>query len=54
MHKARGPDSVPSFRPIVSSKGSCNYKLAKYLCSLLQPQIPSDYCTQHSFSSSCS
>ena len=39
MHKARGPDSVPPFRPIVSSEGTYNYERAKYLCSLLQPHI---------------
>ena len=49
MHKARGPDSLPPFRPIVSSEGACNYERAKYLCSLLQPYIPSDYCTPDSF-----
>ena len=38
MHKARRPDSMPPFRPIVSSEGTENYELAKYLFSLLQPQ----------------
>ena len=49
MHKPRGPNSMPPFRPIVSSIGTYNYELAKYLCSLLQPHIPSNYCTQDSF-----
>ncbi|XP_078355795.1 uncharacterized protein LOC144640561 [Oculina patagonica] len=49
MHKPRGPNSMPPFRPIVSSIGTYNYELAKYLCSLLQPHIPSYYCTQDSF-----
>ncbi|KAL9964557.1 hypothetical protein ACROYT_G028213 [Oculina patagonica] len=39
MHKPRGPNSMPPFRPIVSSIGTYNYELAKYLCSLLQPHI---------------
>ena len=49
MHKPRGPNSLPPFRPIVSSIGTYNYELAKYLCSLLQPYIPTNYCTQDSF-----
>ena len=35
-------------RPIASSIGTYNYELAKYLCSLLQPYIPTNYCTQDS------
>ena len=49
MHKPRGPDSIPPFRPRVSSIGMNNYELAKYLCCLLQPHIPFNYCTQDSF-----
>ena len=49
MHKPRGPNSLPPFRPIVSSIGTYNYELAKYLCYLLQPYIPTNYCTQDSF-----
>ena len=49
MHKPRGPNSLPPFRPIVSSTGTYNYELAKYLCYLLQPYIPTNYCTQDSF-----
>ena len=49
MHKPRGPYSLPPFRPIVSSIGTYNYELAKYLCYLLQPYIPTNYCTQDSF-----
>ena len=41
---------MPPFRPIVSSEGTYNYELAKYLCSLLQPRIPSGNCTPDSFS----
>ena len=50
MHKPRGPDSVPPLRTNVSSIGSMYiYELAKYLCCLLQPHIPFNYCTQDSF-----
>jgi len=35
---------------IISSIGTYNYEVAKYLCSLLQPYIPTNYCTQDSFS----
>ena len=48
--RLRGPNTLPPFRPIVSSIGTYNYELAKYLCSLLQPYIPDDYWTQDSFS----
>ena len=40
MHKYRGPNSTPPFRPIVSSIGTYNYNLAKYLCNFLLPHIP--------------
>ena len=43
MHKLRHPTSTPPFRPIVSSIGTYNYNLAKLLCNLLEPHIPSDY-----------
>ena len=39
MYKDRGPNPTLPFRPIVSSIGTYNYNLAKYLCSLLQPQF---------------
>ena len=49
MHKAREPNSTPPFRPIVSSIGTYNYELAKYLCILLEPHIPSEYCALDTF-----
>ena len=49
MHKAREPNSTPPFRPIVSSIGTYNYELAKYLCILLEPRIPSEYCALDTF-----
>ena len=41
--------NVPPLRPIVSSINSFNYNLAKYLCNLLQPKIPSIHSTQDTF-----
>ena len=38
------------FRLIVSSIGTYNYKLAKFLTSMLDPVIPKDHCTKDSFS----
>ena len=50
MHKPRAPNSTPPFRPIVSSIGTYNYSLAKYLSNLLQPHIPSTFIASDSFS----
>ena len=49
MHKPRAPNSTPPFRPIVSSIGTYNYSLAKYLSNLLQPHIPSTFIASDSF-----
>ena len=49
MHKAREPNSIPPFRPTVSSIGTYNYELAKYLCILLEPHIPSEHCALDTF-----
>ena len=49
MHKAREPNSIPPFRPIVSSIRTYNYELAKYLCTLLEPHIPSEHCALDTF-----
>ena len=49
MHKAREPSSIPPFRPIISSTGTYNYELAKYLCILLEPHIPSQHCALDTF-----
>ena len=38
------------FRPIVSSIGTYNYKLVRFLGELLNPIIPSQHCTTESFS----
>jgi len=50
MHKVREPSSAPPFRPIVSSIGTYNYNLAKFLCTLLDSHIPSDFCARDTFS----
>ena len=49
MHNDRGPNSTLPFRPIVSSIGTYSYNLAKYLCSLLAPHIPTDHCATDTF-----
>ena len=50
MHKPRQQGAVPPFRPIVSSIGAYNYNLTKYLCNLLTPLIPAEFCAEDSFS----
>ena len=49
IHKSFSSDSIPSFRTIVSSIDTYNYKLAQYLGSLLPSYIPSDNETKGSF-----
>ena len=43
MHKFSPCDSFPKLRPIVSSIGTFNYNLARFLCDLLSPLVPNDY-----------
>ena len=50
VHKIKSNSEVPSFRPIVSSIGSFNYNLSRFLCDMLTTFILTDYCTQDSFS----
>ena len=50
MHKFSSSDSFPKLRPIVSSIGTFNYKLARFLCDLLSPLIPNDYSCKGTFS----
>ena len=42
MHKFSSSDSFPKLRPIVSSIGTFNYNLARFLCDLLSPLVPND------------
>ena len=50
LHKMRDGDTYPQFRPIVSSLGTHNYKLAKLLNELLTPLIPCKYSCKDTFS----
>ena len=50
MHKIQSSNVVPPFRPIVSALNTYNYHLAKFLCNLLQPHLPSRYTVSDSFS----
>ena len=49
MHKYKDSDHFPKFRPIVSSISTFNYNLAKYLCSLLSPLVPSTHSCKDTF-----
>ena len=46
MHKLLDSNSLPNFCPIVSSIGTYNYNLSKYLCELLSPSLPNEFCTK--------
>ena len=48
--KLKSESDKLAFRPIVSSIGTYNYKLAKFLTSILDPVTPKDHCTKDSFS----
>ena len=50
MHKFSSSDSFPKLRPIVSSTGTFNYNLARFLCNLLSPLVPNDYSCKDTFS----
>ena len=50
MHKFSSRDSFPKLCPIVSSIGSFNYNLARFLCDLLSPLVPNDYSCKDTFS----
>ena len=50
MHKKiQQGKNVPPFRPIISSIGTFNYALAKFLSKMLSPHIPMKYCARDSF-----
>ena len=46
----RDSNAAPPFRPIVSSIGTYNYNLSKFLCSLLDPHVPAHYNARDTFS----
>ena len=50
MHKFSSSDSFPKLRPIVSSIGTFNHNLARFLCNLLSPLVPNDYSSKDTFS----
>ena len=50
MHKFSSSDSFPKLRLIVSSIGTFNYNLARFLCDLLSPLGPNDYSCKDIFS----
>ena len=50
MLKFSSSDSFPNFRPIVSSIGTFNYNLVRFLCDLLSPLVPNDYSCKDTFS----
>ena len=50
MRKFSSSDSFPKLCPIVSSIGTFNYNLARFLCDLLSPLVPNDYSCKDTFS----
>ena len=50
MHKFFSSDSFPKLRPIVSSIGTFNYNLARFLFDFLSPLVPNDYSCKDTFS----
>ena len=50
MHKLSPSDSFPKLCLIVSSIGTFNYNLARFLCDLLSPLVPNDYYCKDTFS----
>ena len=50
LHKLSSSDSFPKLHPIVSSIGTLNYNLARFLCDLISPLVPNDYSCQVNFS----
>ena len=43
-------DTFPELRPIVSSIGTFNYDLTRFLSDLLSPVVPDDYSCKDTFS----
>ena len=50
MHKFSSSGSFPKLRPILSSIGTFNYSLARFLRDLLSPLVPNNYCCKDTFS----
>ena len=49
MHKLTDSDSFRKLQLIVPSVGTYKYHLAKYLCNLLSPHLPEQYCRKGTF-----
>ena len=49
MHKSSSSDSFPKLHPIVSSIGTFNYNLARFLCDLCSPLVSNDYSCKDTF-----
>ena len=49
MHKFSSSDSFPKLCLIVSSIGTFNYNLARFLCDLLSLLVPHDYSCKDTF-----
>ena len=50
MHKLSSSDTFPKLRTTVSSIGTFNYDLTRFLCDLLSPVVPDDYSCTDTFS----
>ena len=50
MHKFFSSDTFPKLRPIVSSIGTFNCDLSRFLCDLLSPEVLNDYSCKDTFS----
>ena len=50
MHKFSSSDSFPKLCPVVSSIGTFNYNLARFLCDLLSPLVLNDCSCKYTFS----
>ena len=50
MRKFSSTHSFPKLRPIVSSIGTFNYNLARFLCDLFSPLVLNDYSCKDTFS----
>ena len=50
MHKCSSSNSFHKLRPIVSSIGTFNYNLPRFLCNLLSPLVPNVYSSKDTFS----
>ena len=49
MHKFFSRDLFPKLRPIISSIGSFNYNLARFLCDPLSSLVPDDYSCKYKY-----